>query len=132
MCRMVFCDVLKSRAQNFVTATLLLGLMLLSPLGLAQEQEQAHVDDSVQIMEAFNQDAMAEQEAYALKDEDKHKILFYMGVSLLVLLCATAYFGISMVVFNQEVFVRHMICAGLTVTLGIAHAVAAAVWFFPF
>ena len=124
------CKVLKAGLGRFITFIMLAGMLTLPSLGNAQQQE--HVDDTLQIMEAFNQDTMAGQEAYELTEEDKHKILFFMGVALLVLLCATAYFGVSMVVFNQEVFVRHMICAGLTVTLGIAHAVAAVVWFFPF
>lgn len=124
------CKVLKAGLARFITFIMLAGMLTLPSLGNAQQQE--HVDDTLQIMEAFNQDTMAGQEAYELTEEDKHKILFFMGVALLVLLCATAYFGVSMVVFNQEVFVRHMICAGLTVTLGIAHAVAAVVWFFPF
>ena len=124
------CDVLKTKFSKLIAFIVLACFMVLPVLGNAQEQE--YVDDTLKIMEAFNQDAMAGQEAYELTEEDKHKILFFMGVALLVLLCATAYFGISMVVFNQEVFVKHMVCAGLTVTLGIAHAVAAVVWFFPF
>lgn len=98
----------------------------------AQEKPDGHVDDTLKVMEVFNQEAIAEADSYAMKDDDKHKVLFFMGVVLLILLCATAYLGINMVVFNKEVFVPHMICAGLTVTLGIAHAVAAVVWFFPF
>lgn len=105
-------------------------LMLFSPPILAQEKQR--IDDTVEVMENYNQQALAEQQTYAVKDEVKHKILFFMGVTLLVLLCSTAYLGVSMVVFNKEVFVPHMICAGLTVTLGIAHAVVAIVWFFPF
>lgn len=102
-------------------------------LGAAQAQEQSSSgDDSLQVMQTFNQQAIEEAERYELTDEEKHQILFFMGVVLLILLCATAYLGVSMVVFNKELFVPHMITAGLTVTLGIAHAVAAVVWFFPF
>ena len=110
---------------------LLLPLMMFiaSPVCLAQQQQ---VDDSLEIMEVFKQEAQSKQVDNKLTDEAKHKILFYMGLSLLVLLCTTAYLGVSMVVFNQEVFVKHMISAGLTVTLGLAHAVVAVVWFFPF
>jgi hypothetical protein len=35
-------------------------------------------------------------------------------------------------VYGKQVFVAHMITAGLSVTLAIAHAVAALVWFNPF
>ncbi len=113
-----------------VSALLVLSLCLAMPFAHAQEQQR--IDDTLEVMEAFNQEALAQQEAYEVKDEVKHKILFYMGIALLLLLCSTAYLGVSMVVFNKEVFVPHMISAGLTVTLGIAHAVTAIVWFFPF
>lgn len=88
--------------------------------------------DNAMVMQDFNEQAMAQQEAFELTEDEKHQILFFMGVALLILLCATAYLGISMGVWGNDVFVAHMICAGLTVTLGIAHAVAAVVWFFPF
>lgn len=127
----------KWRARCGMTLSSLVLLTVVSwlslvPAAVAQEGAQPPSDDTVEIMESFNQQALAEQRGYELTDEDKHKILFYMGVALLVLLCSTAYLGVSMVVFGKEVFVAHMISAGLTVTLGLAHAVAAAVWFFPF
>ncbi|HFE37623.1 MAG TPA: hypothetical protein ENK06_04270 [Gammaproteobacteria bacterium] len=63
---------------------------------------------------------------------EQHKILFYMGVLLLISVLLTAGFGVSMVMLGKEVFVQHMIFAGITVFLSIAHAVVAVVWFFPF
>ena len=63
---------------------------------------------------------------------EQHKILFYMGVLLLISILATAGFGVSMAMLGKEVFVPHMIFAGITVFLSIAHAVVAVVWFFPF
>jgi hypothetical protein len=104
--------------------------LLLSPT--VQAQDKPPTDDSVEVMDTFNQQAVEKQKAYELTDDDKHRVLFFMGVGLVLLLCTTAYLGISMVVFGKEVFTFHMISAGLTVTLGLAHAVAAIVWFFPF
>ena len=63
---------------------------------------------------------------------EQHKILFYMGVTLLLFVLLTAGFGVSMAMLGKEVFVQHMVCAGITVFLSIAHAVVAVVWFFPF
>ena len=115
---------------------MLLSLVAVFVLGVqpvaAQPEPSGNADDSVTVMKAFNEQAMEQQKMYELTDDEKHQILFFMGVVLLVLLCATAYLGISMGVWGKDVFVPHMICAGLTVTLGIAHAVAAVVWFFPF
>jgi len=118
-----------------VCATVLLTSLLLmasASINASAQKQPAPGDDSRQVMEVFNQQAIEDAKSTELSDEKKHKILFFMGLGLLILLCATAYLGVSMVVFNKEVFVPHMITAGLTVTLGLAHAVAAVVWFFPF
>jgi hypothetical protein len=118
-----------------VYATVLLTSLLLmasATISASAQEQPARSDDSRQVMEVFNQQALEEAKSNELSDEEKHKILFFMGLGLLILICATAYLGVSMVVFNKEVFVPHMITAGLTVTLGLAHAVAAVVWFFPF
>jgi hypothetical protein len=40
--------------------------------------------------------------------------------------------GVSMVAFGKQVFLAHMIFAGVSVFLAIVHAVTAIVWFFPF
>jgi hypothetical protein len=105
-------------------------LLLFSPLVMAQQQKGGN--DSIEVMNMFNKKELEKKKERGLTDDDKHRILFFMGISLLVLLCSTAYFGVSMVVFNKQLFVPHMISAGLTVTLGLAHAVAAIVWFFPY
>jgi len=62
----------------------------------------------------------------------KHEILFIMGVSLLILLFLTGGFGVAMVVFDRDVFVAHLICAGLSLTLAAAHAATSIAWFWPF
>jgi len=73
-------------------------------------------------------------ELIASYDEQKaqHEILFYMGVTLLVFVLLTAGFGIAMGMLGKEVFVQHMVCAGITVFLTVAHAIVAMVWFYPF
>ncbi len=123
---------LRHRAKK-VLAGLCLPIFMALPAPAVLAQEQAgRADDAMEIMESFNQQLLEEQELYELTDEDKRTILFFMGIALLLLLVVTAYLGVSMVVFGKEVFVAHMISAGLTVTLGLAHAVTAVVWFFPF
>jgi len=62
----------------------------------------------------------------------KHEILFIMGVSLLILLFLTGGLGVAMVVFDKDVFVAHLICAGLSLTLAAAHAATSIAWFWPF
>ncbi len=67
-----------------------------------------------------------------VEEEVKHQVLFWMGVVLLILILATAAVGINMAFFGKEVFLTHMIFAGATVFLSLAHAVTAIVWFFPY
>ena len=68
----------------------------------------------------------------AVDDKKKQIVMFSMGITLLLLLLTTVFFGVSMAIYGKRVFVQHMICAGLSVTLAIAHVVVALVWFFPF
>jgi len=65
-------------------------------------------------------------------DKRRHEVLFLMGISLLVLVLITAALGVSMGIFGKDVYVAHMLFAGLAVTLAIAHAIVAIVWFYPF
>jgi len=62
----------------------------------------------------------------------KHEILFFMGISLLILLFLTGSLGVAMVVFDKDVFVAHLICAGLSLTLAAVHAATSIAWFWPF
>ena len=89
-------------------------------------------DSSIRIMTDVNKDlALLDVDSFDERRE-QHKVLFYMGVLLLLFVLLTAGFGVSMAMLGKEVFVPHMICAGITVFLSIAHAVVAVVWFFPF
>ncbi|MDX8407676.1 MAG: hypothetical protein R8L58_04750 [Mariprofundaceae bacterium] len=67
-----------------------------------------------------------------IETERKHQILFMMGLAFLVFLLFTGGFGLAMVVFDKDVFVPHMIFAGLSLTLAAAHAATAIAWFWPY
>jgi hypothetical protein len=86
----------------------------------------------LQVMKGFTELEEETRKQQEIEEKSKHQILFIMGVALLLLLLATAYFGISLGFFGKNVFVPHMICAGLSVTLAIAHSIVAIVWFYPF
>ena len=86
-------------------------------------------DNPLEVIRPFVDD---ENEREMFTDQEKHQILFYMGAVLLLLIISTVTFGVGMVLFDKPWFVGHMVSAGLTLTLAIAHAVAAIVWFFPF
>lgn len=94
----------------------------------------ANAGESASVIQSFTQDAAKAggfTESFD-KTRERHEILFFMGVALLVLIFLTAGYGISMAMLGKEVFVHHMICAGATVFLALAHAVASIVWFFPY
>ena len=97
----------------------------------ADTADQSANRDSVKILESFA--AQTEQrtdDAMTLKQ--RHTIMFLMGVPLLLLLLTTFSLGLAMALFNKKVFVWHMIAAGLTLTLALAHTVVGLVWFYPF
>jgi hypothetical protein len=88
---------------------------------------------SVQILQTFDQQHQDTADANsAIPLKQKHRILFYLGGALLVLVLLTGSLGIAVGIFDRPWFVWHMVAAGLTMTLAVVHAVVAMVWFFPF
>ncbi len=65
-------------------------------------------------------------------NQGRHEILFIMGIILLVFIFATSAFGLALGIYGKNVFVPHMIFAGVSVFLTVAHAVTAVVWFYPY
>lgn len=88
-------------------------------------------EERTQVIQGFTELADEKLKEHEISDESKHMILFIMGIALLVLLCTTAGFGIAMGMYGKQVFVPHMVSAGLSVTLAAAHAIAAIIWYFP-
>lgn len=99
---------------------------------VAQAVEAPAKGESIQMMEAFDRQAPKAEDSNVLQDHKKHVIMFMMGIPLLLLILITAGLGIAMVVFGKQVYMLHMICAGLSVTLAVAHLVTGLVWFYPF
>ncbi|MBI3772352.1 MAG: hypothetical protein HY272_06605 [Gammaproteobacteria bacterium] len=119
--------------RRFLMWMLFAGLMIGgASVAVAQTGPAKPGDDSLTVMQKFNEHSEAKGGVFKLTDKAKHQVLFVMGASLLVMIGLTAYFGLSMAFGGKDVFVGHMICAGLTVTLAVAHAVTSFVWFFPF
>jgi hypothetical protein len=121
----VMCNVLRLAVLIFI---------LLSGQAMAAEPEsnQAERTGDIGVMQAFADEQVQEGEAVRISDQRKHFWLFIMGVMLLTLVLLTATLGIMMGVYGKDVFIAHMLTAGLTVTLAVAHAIAAIVWFNPF
>ena len=105
-------------------------LHLLSvPLAAAADKSAA-AESPAQVMEAFTK-ADSDRGKHDISDRRKQQIMFIMGISLLIFIITTVSLGVAMVVFAKPVFVSHMILAGFSLTLAIAHAIVAIVWFFP-
>lgn len=126
-----------SVARWLATALIVLCGLCVAPLASAQDLAQdapttSSRSDGSEVMKDFVALEQANRQEGELTTKERHTIMFVMGVSLLVLLLATAYFGIAMAVMGKPLFIPHMLCAGLSITLAIAHSVVAVVWFYPF
>jgi len=121
---------LPSVSMLFVLLTSML-LSGLSSVAFAADDGQ-EVNNSHSVLAPFIEKEEVLGDAVAIDDEQKHLILFYMGMALLFLIITTAVIGLQMALFGKQLFVQHMISAGFTVFLSLAHAVTAIVWFFPF
>lgn len=110
---------------------LLAALLLMPADNRALAAEQGPSADT-QVIQAFSEAMRDSAQRGEIPEQRKHAILFLMGVVLLVSMFATAGLGVAMAVYGKKVFVAHTVLAGLSVTLALAHAVTAVVWFWPF
>jgi hypothetical protein len=88
--------------------------------------------DTMEVIGAFAKGDDVKSEVVAIPDQKKRLIMFLMGVPLLIFILITAGLGVALGVYGKPVYLPHMIFAGLSVTLAIAHAVVGIVWFYPF
>ena len=102
------------------------------PVAFAAEKTTA-ADNPAQVMEAFTKadNERSKRDERDISDHRKQQIMFIMGIALLIFIVITVSLGVAMVVFAKPVFVAHMIFAGFSLTLAVAHAIVAIVWFFP-
>ena len=104
-------------------------LMFAAPIHALPAQEPA-AQSSEAVMQQFAGDDEVSPER-KIDTERKHQILFMMGITLLVLLLFTGGFGVAMAAFGKDVFLPHMIFAGLSLTLAMVHSATAIAWFWP-
>ena len=102
------------------------------PESKQQAPQQSGEEISASVIKSFETDGSAKSDLVAIQDKTKRLVMFLMGVPLLILLLATAVLGVAMGVYGKQVFVPHMVCAGLSLTLALGHAVVGIVWFYPF
>jgi len=105
-------------------------LMMFSSAYAAPVSETVSTQHAAEVMQQFNEDEELAPER-VIEVKRKHQILFWMGGALLILILFAAAFGIAMGIFDKDVFIWHVLSAGLATTLAIAHGVVAFVWFYP-
>ena len=113
-------------------AVVLAGLMAILSVFPAYAEDTTQSGDSAQILQAFNRQHREAEHAKSITDKDKQRIMFLLGVVLITLVLITGGLGIAMGLYGKQVFVAHMVFAGLSVTLAIVHAIVGVVWFYPF
>lgn len=96
------------------------------------QQGETSLQQDIGAMRQFNDVHQDEVGILKVKAKERHEILFFMGLALIIFMVITVLFGLSMVLGGRQVFLWHMLFAGISVTLAIAHAVTAMIWFFPF
>ncbi len=107
------------------------GALLAAPASAGKIQPGTNEIQSAEaVMQQFSGDDEVSPQR-KISTERKHQILFLMGISLLLLLLITGTLGVAMVAFGKDVFLPHMIFAGLSVTLAIVHSATAIAWFWP-
>ncbi len=98
----------------------------------AMASQPVRANESHEVMQSFVDKEQTVGKDVLISDKKKRQVLFAMGILLLIGIIGAAALGIAMAVYGKQVFVAHMIFAGFSVFLAIAHAVTAIVWFFPF
>lgn len=116
------------RSVAIIFAVLLSFLSLLP----AYAEDTASSGDSAQILQAFNQQHRNDERDKAISQKEKQQIMFLLGVALITLVLITGGLGVAMGLYGKQVFVAHMVFAGLSITLAIVHAIVGLVWFYPF
>ncbi len=101
-----------------------------APLAFADDAP-APENDAARIMQSFEQNAHPDSPSNSA-DATRRWVMFALGAPLLVLILVTAGLGIAMGIYGKPVYLAHMICAGLVVTLAFVHAIVGIVWFRPF
>ena len=122
------------KANRLWMLLLLLGMPVMALAAPASPTTAAPSSEASaeRVMQHYTEQQDEESPERKISIRSKHEVLFWMGTALLLFLLLSAFFGVGTGVLGKDWFIPHMICAGITVTLGIAHAVTAFVWFYPY
>lgn len=106
----------------------ILGLLAVLPAPAAEPPPEPN--DAARVLQSF--ETVAAPAKADATDLTRRWVMFGLGAPLLLLLLVTAGLGVAMGIYGKPVYLAHMICAGLTVTLAVVHVIVGLVWFRPF
>lgn len=118
-------------ARALAAALLALFLLVAGITGSARAADPPADNDGARVLQAFEHPAPAATAA-SEQSQTRRWVMFALGAPLLLLVLVTASLGVAMGVYGKPVYLAHMICAGLSVTLAVVHAIVGLVWFNPF
>lgn len=95
-------------------------------------ESDSGTESEAQVIQKFTSQENIKSEIVTIGDQRKRQVMFAMGVPLLLFIVITVVLGIAMGVYGKNVYIPHMIFAGLSLTLALAHAIVGLVWFWPF
>ena len=98
----------------------------------SQPESKTDMESEAQVIQKFTSQESIDSEIITIDDQRKRQVMFAMGVPLLLFIIITVGLGIAMGVFGKDVYIAHMIFAGLSLTLALGHAIVGLVWFWPF
>lgn len=117
---------------RFFGVTLAVLLSVIGVMPQAHAEEISQTAESAQILQAFNRQHQDAEHEKSITNKEKQKIMFLLGVLLITLVFITGGLGIAMGIYGKQVFVAHMVFAGLSISMAIVHAIVGVVWFYPF
>ena len=123
-----------NQTKVFIITILFVGSLgvTLSALAKSNTESESAAESEAQIMQKFTSEENVKSDIVTIDDQRKRQVMFAMGVPLLLFIIITVALGIAMGVFGKNVYIPHMIFAGLSLTLALAHAIVGLVWFWPF
>ena len=129
-CSRTFGTMFPSSLLRLLAALFVLGAAA-AALPVSAAEEPSGQASGAQILQSFEK-AAATNPQPDTTDRMRRWVMFALGAPLLILLLITGSLGIAMGVYGKPVYLAHMVCAGLSVTLAIVHAIVGIVWFRPF
>ncbi len=122
---------MKGSCMLYRVLAIIITFFIVSPVLTASDSAGQSSTDH-EVIDAFNKHEIVEGEAVVITEDEKHQIMFVMGLALLAFLVLTAGMGVAMGVYGKNLFTGHIVMAGMSLTLAFAHSVVAVVWFWPY